>query len=139
MAYRRLSDLVNDLENPQQSDKFVKLFKAAVRDGRVIAMDLPERFRLPKNYTSRGTKDTYQRDTREMVYEATPKAEKWVQEARAALAQARTRTKKVKLTSEAVESGEVDFKVLAAETRRKMQAKREKGQQLGQGRSRKKK
>lgn len=139
MAYRRLSDLVSDLEDPQQSDTFVKLFRAAVRDGRIVATDLPERFTMPKNFNRRGAEGTHQRDTREMLYEVTPKAEKWVEETRAALAQARTRTRKVKLTSEAVQSGEVDFKALAAETRRKMQARHDKGQQLGLGNSRKKK
>lgn len=139
MAYRKLSDLVHDLENPQQSDTFVKLFRAAVREGRIVATDVPERFTLPREYTRRGTEGTYQRNTREMVYEATPKVVQWVRETGAALAQARTRTKKVKLTSEAVEAGEVDFRALAAETRRKMQAKHEKGQKLGQGNSRKKK
>lgn len=139
MAYRKLSDLVGNLEDPQQSDTFVKLFRAAVRDGRIIATDLPERFTMPKNFNRRGVEGMYQRDTREMVYEATPKVEKWVEETRAALAQARIRTRKVKLTSEAAESGEVDFKALAAETRRKMQVKHENGQKLGQGRSRKKK
>ncbi|CAM3803100.1 HK97 gp10 family phage protein [Deinococcus saxicola] len=139
MAYRKLSELVNDLENPQQSDTFAKLFKAAVRDGRVVATDLPERFTLPKAYTRRGAEGTYQRNTREMVYEVTPKAEKWAEDTRAALAQARTRTAKVQLTSEAAESGAVDFKALAAETRRKMQARHEKGQKLGLGNSRKKK
>lgn len=139
MAYRKLSELVNDLENPQQSDTFVKLFKAAVRDGRIVATDLPERFTMPRNFTRRGVEGTYQRDAREMLYEVAPKVEKWVEETRAALAQARTRTRKVKLTSEAAESGEVDFKALAAETRRKMQSRHENGQKLGQGRSRKKK
>ncbi|CAM3775047.1 HK97 gp10 family phage protein [Deinococcus saxicola] len=114
MAYRKLSELVNDLENPQQSDTFVKLFRAAVRDGRVIATELPERFMLPKEYTRRGAEGTYQRNAREMVYEATPKAEKWAEDTRAALAQARTRTAKVQFTSEAAESGAVDFKALAA-------------------------
>lgn len=139
MSYRKLSELVNNLENPQQSDVFVKLFKASVRDGRVVATDLPERFMLPKEYTRRGAEGTYQRNTREMVYEVTPKAEKWAEDTRAALAQARTRTAKVQFTSEAAESGAVDFKALAAETRRKMQAKHEKGQQLGLSNSRKKK
>ncbi len=139
MAYRKLSELVNDLENPQQSDTFVKLFKAAVRDGRVVATDLPERFTLPKAYTRRGAEGTHQRNTGEMVYEVTPRAEKWAEDTRAALAQARTRTSKVQFTSEAAESGAVDFKALAAETRRKMQAKHEKGQQLGLGNTRKKK
>ncbi|GGO32905.1 hypothetical protein GCM10008949_31240 [Deinococcus humi] len=138
MVYRKLSELVISLESPQQSDTFVKLFKAAVRDGRVIATDLPERFTLPKNHVRRGAEGTYQRDTREMVYEVTPKVEQWVQETQAALAQVRTRTRKVKLTSEAVEAGEVDFQALAAETRRKMQAKYEKGQKPSQGKSRKK-
>ncbi len=85
------------------------------------------------------TEATHQRNTREMVYEVTPKAEKWAEDTKAALAQARTRTSKVQFTSEAAESGAVDFKALAAETRRKMQAKHEKGQQLGLGNSRKKK
>ncbi|CAM3474043.1 HK97 gp10 family phage protein [Deinococcus saxicola] len=139
MAYRKLSELVNDLENPQQSDTFVKLFKAAVRDGRVVATDIPERFTLPREYTHRGAEGTYRRNMREMVYEATPKAQKWAEDTRAALAQARTRISKVPLTSEAAESGAVDFKALAAETRRKMQAKHEKGQKLGLGNNRKKK
>ncbi|RJF74629.1 hypothetical protein D3875_03550 [Deinococcus cavernae] len=139
MAYRKLSELAGELENPQQSEKFVQLFKAAVRDGKIDAMDVPERFTLPKVYTRRGAEGTYQRDQRDMVFEVTPQTEAWFKDTNEALSKAVQRPRRVKLSLEAVESGAVDFKAAAEETRRKMQAKFEKGQQLGQSRSKNRK
>ena len=49
----------------------MKLFKAAVREGKIEAMDLPERFTMPKVYVRRGAEGSYQRDTRDMLYDAT--------------------------------------------------------------------
>lgn len=141
MVYRKLSELVTELNNPQQSEIFVKLFKAAVREGKIDAMDLAERFTMPKVYNRRGAEGTYQRDTRDMLYDNDAKAEAWVQATLETLSKAKTsaRMPKVKIGKEAVESGAIDFQAAVEETRRKMQAKYEKGHQLGISRSRKKK
>lgn len=139
MTYRKLSELASELENPQQSEVFVKLFRAAVREGKVDAFDLPERFTLPKLYRKRGAEGTSQRQVRDMLFEDTTSFKKWFTETTAALAKAGSRQSKVKPSLEAVESGALDFKALAAETQRKMQAKYEHGQQLGQNNSRKRK
>ncbi len=140
MAYRKLSELVSELNNPQQSDTFIKLFKAAVREGKVDAMELPERFTMPKVYNRRGAEGSYQRNAREMLYDDNAKAEAWIQATVETLSKAKTpRTHKVKISIENVENGEIDFQAAVEETRRKMQAKYEKGYQLGMSRSRKKK
>lgn len=141
MAYRKLSELVAELDNPQQSETFVKLFRAAVRDGKLDAMDLPERFTMPKVYARRGTSGTYQRDTRDMLYDASAKAEAWFESTKELMAKdkASTRKRRVKPSLEAVESGAIDFQAAVEETRRKMQLKYEKGQQLGMSRSKQKK
>lgn len=117
----------------------MKLFKAAVREGKIEAMDLPERFTMPKVYVRRGAEGSYQRDTRDMLYDATAEAETWFKATAESLSKTTTRPRRVKPSLEAVESGSLDFTALAAETRRKMQAKYEKGQELGRSRSRKKK
>lgn len=139
MAYRKLSELVGELGNPQQSEVFVKLFKAAVREGTVDAFELPERFTMPKVYNRRGAEGTYQRDSRDMLYEDSPSLNKWFEDTKTALAKAGSRQRKVKPSLEAVETGALDFKALAAETRRKMQAKYDRGQHLGQSRGQKRK
>ncbi|MBB5234673.1 hypothetical protein HNQ09_002116 [Deinococcus budaensis] len=70
-----------------------------------------------------------------MVIDLTPEYQAWFERVNADLAASPRRSAKVKPTIEAIEAGDVDFKTLAAETRRKMQASFEKGQQLGQSRS----
>lgn len=139
MTYRKLSELINELENPQQSEVFVRLFRSAVREGKVDAFDLPERFTLPKLYRKRGGEGTSQRQVKDMLFEDTPTFKKWFTETTTALAKKRLHRPKVKPSLEAVESGALDFKALAAETRRKLQARYEHGQQLGQKNSRKRK
>ncbi|GGO29249.1 hypothetical protein [Deinococcus humi] len=134
MAYKKLSEQVHELNNPQRSDTFVKMFRDAVRDGKFEAAYLPERFTMPKQFTRRGSEDTYQRDTKEMLFEVTPKFEKWFDEVNRELAAAR-KGGTIKPSVEAIEAGLVDFKKMAAETRKKMQASYEKGQALGQTRS----
>ncbi len=134
MAYKKLSEQVHELNNPQRSDTFVKMFRDAVRDGKFEAAYLPERFTMPKQFTRRGSEDTYQRDTKEMLFEVTTKFEKWFDEVNRELAAAR-KGGTIKPSVEAIEAGLVDFKKMAAETRKKMQASYEKGQALGQTRS----
>jgi hypothetical protein len=134
MAYRKLSEQVHELSNPQRSDTFVKMFRDAVRDGKFEAAYMPERFTMPKQFTRRGSEGTYQRDTKEMLFEVTPKFEKWFDETNRELAAAR-KGGTIKPSVEAIEAGLVDFKKMAAETRKKMQASYEKGQALGQTRS----
>ncbi|MFK7601593.1 hypothetical protein ACI3L1_05215 [Deinococcus sp. SM5_A1] len=134
MTYKKLSEQVHELSNPQRSDTFVKMFRDAVRDGKFEAAYMPERFTMPKQFTRRGSEGTYQRDTKEMLFETTPKFDKWFDEVNRELAAAR-KGGTIKPSVEAIEAGLVDFKQMAAETRKKMQASYEKGQALGQTRS----
>lgn len=137
MTYKKLSEQVHELSNPQRSDTFVKMFRDAVRDGKFEAAYMPERFTMPKQFTRRGSEGTYQRDTKEMLFETTPKFDKWFEEVNRELAAAR-KGGTIKPSVEAIEAGLVDFKQMAAETRKKMQASYEKGQALGQTRSKNK-
>lgn len=139
MSYGKLSDLAIELNNPQHSDTFVKLFRAAVRDGKIEAMDAPERFTVPKMYKRRGAAGSYQRQARDMIYRDTPAVTAWFKGTKEALANTPTRQRKAKPSLESVQSGEYDFAAAAAETRRKMQAKFEKGQKLGTSRAKAKK
>ncbi len=133
MAYVKLSEQVQKLSNPQRSDTFIKLFQEAVRSGKIDGAYLPERFTMPKQFTRRGSEDTYQKDTREMIFDHTPEFDEWFEETNRELAAAR-RGGTVKPSVEAIESGLVDFKDLVAQTRQKMQASYEKGQALGNSR-----
>ncbi|WP_135229854.1 hypothetical protein [Deinococcus fonticola] len=134
MTYRKLSEQVQELGNPQRSDAFVKRFRDAVREGTFDAINLTERFTMPKQYNRRGEQGQYQRDSKDMLFEVTPAFTKWFDAVNEELAASR-RSARVKPSLEAVESGAVDFKELAAETRRKMQASYEKGQALGKSRA----
>lgn len=131
MEFQKLSDLVIELDNPQKSDVFVKLFRAAVRDGTILALDLPERFTMPKKYRRRKAAGTYERDTKDMLFEVTAETQAWFESTRAALRATGSRKAKPKPSLEAVESGAVDFKAAAAATRRELQAKFARGQKLG--------
>jgi len=129
MPYRKLSEQIQELTNPQRSDAFMRQFREAVRQGQFDAMNLPERFTLPKQFNRRGVEGTYQRDMRDMLFDVTPAFEKWFEQTNEALAaQASRGSAKLKPTAENVEAGLIDFKALAEETRRKMQASYEKGQ-----------
>lgn len=134
MAFRKLSDQVQNLSNPQRSDTFVKLFRAAVREGRFDAAYIPERFELPKQYARRGSEERYSKDSKDMVFEVTPEFEHWFENIDKDLTGNR-RTTRVKPSLEAFESGDLDFRALAEETRRKMDASYKKGQNLGQSRA----
>ncbi|WP_027483741.1 hypothetical protein [Deinococcus pimensis] len=134
MPYRKLSEQIRELDNPQRSDTFVKLFRNAVREGEFDAAYIPERFELPKQYSRRGSEEKYARDAKDMVFEVTPKFEKWFESIRKDLGNAR-RAARVKPSIDAFERGELDFKALAEETRRKMDASFKKGQNLGQSRA----
>ncbi|PNY81746.1 hypothetical protein [Deinococcus koreensis] len=134
MSYRKLSEQVHKLSNAQRSDTFVKMFRDAVRDGKFEAAYMPERFTLPKQFSRRGDSDTYQRDAKEMLFQATPAFEKWFEQTNRELASAR-KGGSIKPSLENIEAGLVDFKTMAAETRKKMQASYEKGRALGKGRA----
>lgn len=58
MPYVTLSDQVKKLHNPQRSDAFLKLLRTSVREGDVMAAELPSRFELPKKFARRGTETT---------------------------------------------------------------------------------
>lgn len=136
MAYRKLSEQVQLLTNPQRSDTFVKEFKNAVREGDIEGAYLSnERFELPKAFTRRGSQETYNRSMREMIFEVTPKFEKWFEDKNRELAATR-RGGSIKPTIETIEAGLVDFSELAKATRQKMQASYNKGQSLGKSRAR---
>ena len=134
MPYIKLSQQIEKLNNPQRSDAFVKQVRAAVREGEFDAGDLPERFTLPKKFSKRGGGDSYSRSVRDMVIDATPAFEEWFEGVNRDLTPARTGGK-IQTTVENIEAGLVDFKTLAAETRRKMGASYTKGQALGKGRA----
>lgn len=134
MAYRKLSEQLQELSNPQRSDAFIKRFRDAVRDGEIDAFSLPERFTIPKQFNRRGAEGTYQRDTKDMLFEVTPAFAAWFDEVNKELASSR-RNSRVKPSLEAVETGQLNFKDLVAETRQKMRASYEKGQALGKSRA----
>ncbi|SMB86112.1 hypothetical protein SAMN00790413_03689 [Deinococcus hopiensis KR-140] len=135
MPFSRLSEQVQKLSTPQQSDAFVKRFRDAVREGEFDAIDLPERFTLPKKFKRRGSEETYEKDMKDMVFETSAKFDKWFEGVDQELAAAPQRGRgKPKLTVENLEEGVIDFKALAEETRRKLQNSYEKGQNLGNSR-----
>ncbi|MDO4264742.1 MAG: hypothetical protein Q4C67_11145 [Deinococcus sp.] len=137
MTYKRLSEQVQELTNAQRSDTFVRQFREAVRQGEFKAIYLPgERFTLPKQYTRRGKSGTYQKDTKEMLFDYTPEFEAWFDGVNRELAVSR-KGGSIKATVETVEAGLVDFETLARETQEKMQASFEKGQALGKTRAKK--
>ena len=134
MAYRKLSEQVLHLANPQRSDTFVKMFRNAVRGGSIEGAYMPERFTLPKAFSKRGSGSSYSRQAKEMLFEVNPAFEQWFDEANRELAASR-KGGKIKASVEAIEAGLVDFKQMAAETRLKMQASYTKGQSLGKSRA----
>jgi len=135
MPYLKLSEQVAKLANPQRSDSFVKAFKEAVRAAQFEAAYVnAERFQLPKEFSRRNSDETYSRSAREMIFEATPEFDTWFDETNRSLASNRAGSK-IKTSIESINAGLVDFKALAAETRQKMQASYDKGQQLGSSRA----
>ncbi|MFC4455244.1 hypothetical protein [Deinococcus sonorensis] len=134
MPFLKLSEYVERLSNPQRSDALIKQLRDAVREGDIDAVDLPERFELPKDFKRRGSTDTYRKTARNMVIDATPDVEAWFDTVNRELASGR-RGAAPKPTLENIQSGVVDFKALAEETRRKMGASFEKGQALGKSRA----
>jgi len=134
MPYITLSDQVRKLHNPQRSDAFVKQLRTAVREGDVTAADLPARFELLKQYSRRGSDESYTRTVKDMIIEVTPAFEAWFEGVNRELSPARTGGR-IKVSAEAIEAGLVDFKTLAAETRKKMGASFKKGQALGKSRA----
>jgi hypothetical protein len=134
MVYIKLSEQLQHLSNPQRSDVFVKLFRDAVRVGTFDAVQLPERFTLPKQFRSRISESHYQREVKDMLFEPTPTFHTWFEETNRALAPAHA-SARVKATVEAIEAGLFDFKAMVEDTRQKMQASHDKGQMLGRRRS----
>jgi hypothetical protein len=134
MSYLKLSEQVSRLTNPQKSDTFVKAFRNAVREGQFEAIDIKSRFELPKQFARRGSDQPYTRTVRDMIFETSPAFDTWFEEVNRQLATSRAGGV-LKPTMENIEAGLVDFKALAAETRRKMQGSFDKGQKLGQSRA----
>ncbi|AWN24680.1 hypothetical protein DKM44_13250 [Deinococcus irradiatisoli] len=134
MPYLKLSEQVGKLANPQRSDTFVKRFRDAVREGQFDAITVPDRFELPKKFAVRNSDETRTKSMREMIFEASPEFDAWFDEINRGLAASRTGGK-IKPTAENIEAGLVDFKAMAEETRRKMQASHDKGQKLGSSRA----
>jgi hypothetical protein len=134
MPYVTLSEQIKKLHNPQRSDAFVKRLRVSVREGDITAADLPARFELPKQYAKRGSTATYTRTAKDMVIDATPDFEAWFENVNRELSPARSGGK-IKVSAESIEAGLVDFKALAAETRKKMGASFSKGQALGKSRA----
>lgn len=134
VSYSKLSEQVEKLSNPQRSDAFVKQLRNAVRDGEFDAAELPERFTLPKEFKLRGSNETRRRDVKDMLIDVTPAFEEWFDNINTELSTSARRTARPKVTVENIEAGAVDFRALAEETRRKMQASFKKGQALGNSR-----
>ncbi|MFN8510879.1 MAG: hypothetical protein U0Z75_10060 [Deinococcaceae bacterium] len=134
MEYRTLSQQIKQLDNPQRSDQFVKMFRSAVADGDFQAVNLTDRFELPKIYSRRGQEGTYQKETRDMVFDVTPEFEAWFERVNVELGRNR-RQLKVRPSLAAYASGQLDFELDADRTRAKMQASRAKGQKLGSSRA----
>jgi hypothetical protein len=130
MTYRTLSEQIGQLDNPQRSDQFVKLFRSAVADGNFDATDIGERFQLPKVYARRGKEGSYQKDVRDMVFVPGDEFDAWFDRVNTELSRNK-RQPKVKPSLTAYTSGQLDFAAAALETRAKMQASRAKGQKLG--------
>ena len=137
MTYKKLSDAVAEMTNPQRSDTFIKEFKNAVREGKFDAAYLStERFELPKQFNRRGERGegkTYSHSTRQMIFEVTPAYEQWFEEKNRELAATR-RGGTIKPTLENIEAGLIDFRSMAEQTRNKMQSSYTKGQALGKTR-----
>jgi len=133
MPYITLSDQIKKLNNPQRSDTFVKQLRDAVREGDIDAADTPGRFELPKKFTKRGSTETYTRTAKDLIIDGTPEFEAWFAKVNKELTPTRAGSR-IKVSAETIEAGLVDFKALAAETRRKMGASFEKGQKLGSSR-----
>ena len=134
MPYITLSDQIKKLHNPQRSDAFVKQLRVSVREGDIDAAHLQGRFELPKQFAKRGGNTTYTRAVRDMIIDATPAFEAWFENINRELSPARSGGE-VKVSAESIEAGLVDFKSLAAETRKKMSASFSKGQALGKSRA----
>ena len=134
VPYITLSDQIKKLHNPQRSDTFVKQLRNAVRKGDIDAADTPGRFELPKKFSKRSSDETYTRSAKDMIIDGTPEFEAWFANVNKELSSSRAGGK-VKISLEAVEAGLVDFKVLAAETRKKLRASFEKGHHLGKSRA----
>jgi len=133
MPYITLSDQIKKLHNPQRSDTFVKQLRDAIREGDIDAVSTPGRFELPKTYSKKGSTEKYTRTAKDLIIDGTPEFEAWFAKVNKELSS--TKAGKVKVTAKAIEAGLVDFKALAAETRRKMGANFEKGQKLGTSRA----
>lgn len=130
MPYRTLSEWTQELGQPQQSDTFVQLFRAAVREGRLSAAELPQRFTLPKV-----NRQGQARSLKDMAFEDTPEAQRWFEETRARLSARPSRSLRVaRLSAESVEAGVHDFAALAQATRERLQSRYERGQQLAASR-----
>lgn len=134
MEYRKLSEQVALLSNPQKSEAFIKAFRNAVREGQFDAADAPGRFDLPKEFQRRGG-ETYRRRAKEMILVVTPEFEAWFAEMNTRL-QARGTHKPQAL--EAYQSGELDFMAAVERTRNQMRERAKHGQTLGKGRGKKK-
>jgi len=133
VPYITLSDQIKKLHNPQRSDTFVRQLRDAVRKGDIDAAETPGRFELPKKFAKRGG-GTYTRTAKDLIIDGTPEFEAWFAKVNKELSSTRANGK-IKVTAEAIEAGLVDFKALAAETRKKMGASFEKGQKLGSSRA----
>lgn len=134
MEYRKLSEQVALLSNPQKSEAFIKAFRNAVREGQFDAADAPGRFELPKDFKRRNG-EIYRRRAKEMILVVTPEFEVWFAEMDAQL-QPKGVSKLPAL--EAYASGELDFMAAVERTRNQMRERAGHGQKLGKGRSKKK-
>jgi len=135
MDYRKLSEQVEQLSNPQRSDIFVREFRTAVREGMFDAADLPERVAYPKVYSRRGGEGgTYNKDYKDMIFAPTADFEAWFSGINDQLEQNK-RKPSLKPSFDAYVKGDLSFEEAAQRTRERMQASQAKGQKLGAGRA----
>ncbi|MDR6218281.1 hypothetical protein [Deinococcus soli (ex Cha et al. 2016)] len=125
MPYQTLDLVLNNLNDKGRSAKFMKLLHSAVREGRVDAAYLPGRVEIPATTRSNSAAP---RTSRNMIIEITPAFDAWFAEVNAELTGPE---RKPAVTLEAFESGELSFEQYVQETRRLLNSKYERGQQLG--------
>lgn len=131
--YVRLSEVVKDLHDPQQSDKFVRILKVAVAEGKVTAALAEDRFVLPKVFRRRLEQASPTKEVRDMMIQDGPAFRAWFEAVNTELDHVKRRPV-AKPTIENIKQGKVDFTTLAEATRQKLKTAQQRGAVLGRSR-----
>lgn len=118
VMYSTLRDQLVRLGVPQRTGQFVRLFRSAVRSGRIDAAFLPDRFTPAEVFPDRAV-GLDGRAIRDLIVKVTPAYEAWFETTRAAL---RRSGRRAHVTAEQIASGEVDFGALVERTRAQLNA-----------------